>query len=424
MQTVQNPRVNQLVQLAQETMRAGRAEDSIRVWEQVRGLAPNHPQALFHLGCYALFRKEPARARDLLQQAAQADPNAPAIALNLSHAFRDLRDDANEMAAITRALVLDPYFYPALLAKGILVERIDGARAASKIYKNVLAIAPPDAEIAPDLRGPLQHARSLVAQNAAALDEHLETRLAPIRARHAKADLGRFEECKGIALGTKKIYTPQPSMLLVPRLPAIGFYDDSEFPWLAELEAATGAIREELRNVMETRSDDFRPYVAHPEGAPLNQWKELNQSPRWSTYFLWKNGKRFDEPCALCPRTAAASEAIPVIDAENFGPTIMFSTLAPHTTIPAHSSVTNARLVVHLPIIVPQGCRFRVGNEIREWREGKAWVFDDTIEHEAWNDSDEYRVILMIDIWNPLLTLAERELVAALLNGMNEFYSS
>jgi len=113
-----------------------------------------------------------------------------------------------------------------------------------------------------------------------------------------------------------------------------------------------------------------------------------------------------------------------VIDAENFGPTIMFSVLAPRTHIPPHSSVTNARLVVHLPIIVPPSCRFRVGNETREWRSGKAWVFDDTINHEAWNDSDEYRIILMIDIWNPLLTVAERELVTALLNGMNEYYDN
>jgi len=65
-----------------------------------------------------------------------------------------------------------------------------------------------------------------------------------------------------------------------------------------------------------------------------------------------------------------------------------------------------------------------VGNEIREWREGEAWVFDDTIDHEAWNDSDEKRVIVMIDIWNPLLTAAERDLVSTLLNGMKDYYAA
>ena len=86
--------------------------------------------------------------------------------------------------------------------------------------------------------------------------------------------------------------------------------------------------------------------------------------------------------------------------------------------------MTNARLVVHLPVIVPKGCRFRVGAETRDWREGEAWVFDDTLEHEAWNDSDEKRVIVMIDIWNPLLTQVERALVCELLNGMRDYYST
>ena len=76
-----------------------------------------------------------------------------------------------------------------------------------------------------------------------------------------------------------------------------------------------------------------------------------------------------------------------------------------------HTGVTNTRLTVHLPLIVPPGCGFRVGATTREWLPGKAWVFDDTIQHEAWNLSDTPRAILIFDIWNPLLSAAERELV-------------
>jgi aspartate beta-hydroxylase len=102
---------------------------------------------------------------------------------------------------------------------------------------------------------------------------------------------------------------------------------------------------------------------------------------------------------------------------------VLYSLLAPHTRIPPHTSSTNARLIVHLPLIVPGGCRFRVGNETREWEEGKAWVFDDTIDHEAWNDSGHLRVILMIDVWNPYLTAAEREMVSVLLNEVRNYYA-
>ena len=89
----------------------------------------------------------------------------------------------------------------------------------------------------------------------------------------------------------------------------------------------------------------------------------------------------------------------------------MFSVLQPKTRIPPHTGVSNTRLVVHLALVVPPRCGFRVGNETREWRAGHAWVFDDTIEHEAWNDSDLTRTVLIFDIWSPFLSEMERELV-------------
>jgi len=96
--------------------------------------------------------------------------------------------------------------------------------------------------------------------------------------------------------------------------------------------------------------------------------------------------------------------------------------LKPRTHLPPHTGTTNTRSIVHLPLVVPEGCRFRVGSDVRAWEKGKAWVFDDTIEHEAWNDSDQVRIILIFDIWNPLLTAAERDLVSALTLGIGRYY--
>ena len=106
----------------------------------------------------------------------------------------------------------------------------------------------------------------------------------------------------------------------------------------------------------------------------------------------------------------------------NRAPSSFFSRLEPRTHIPPHTGVTNTRVIVHLPLIIPPGCRFRVGSELREWHPGTALVFDDTIEHEVWNDSDDPRAILIFDIWNPLLTEAERELVAAFTTGIADYY--
>src|SRR5690606_25040534 len=129
-----------------------------------------------------------------------------------------------------------------------------------------------------------------------------------------------------------------------------------------------------------------------------------------------------DEACARCPRTAEILERLPMARQERYAPTAMFSALDPRTRIPPHTGSINTRSIVHLPLVLPGNCFFRVGNVTREWRMNEAWVFDDTIEHEAWNDSDELRVILIFDVWNPLLTEAERELVTAMLAARAEFH--
>ncbi len=186
------------------------------------------------------------------------------------------------------------------------------------------------------------------------------------------------------------------------------------------MEAATDEIREEFIRVLETE-DGFTPYITYPPDVPHNQWAQLNNSPAWSAFHLFKMGERIETNAAKCPATMKVLAGAPQPDMPGRTPSAMFSLLKPHTHIPPHNGVTNARLVVHLPLIVPQGCRFRVGNETREWVPGKAWVFDDTVEHEAWNDSDKLRVVLIFDIWHPHLTVAERSLVTALTQGLNAF---
>jgi aspartyl/asparaginyl beta-hydroxylase (cupin superfamily) len=119
-----------------------------------------------------------------------------------------------------------------------------------------------------------------------------------------------------------------------------------------------------------------------------------------------------------------ALEGAPLCDVTARAPTIFFSILDASTTIPPHSGVTNTRLTVHLPLIVPPDCGFRVGSETREWIPGRAWVFDDTIEHEAWNRSDAPRAILIFDIWNPLLTAPERDVVRAATELVGTYYAS
>ncbi|HAH11667.1 MAG TPA: aspartyl beta-hydroxylase, partial [Alphaproteobacteria bacterium] len=144
---------------------------------------------------------------------------------------------------------------------------------------------------------------------------------------------------------------------------------------------------------------EFEAYVQKEATEPLNQWAELNKSQRWSALFLYKDGTRIDHICRRAPKTLAILERIPRLDIPGRGPTAFFSALDAKTHIPPHTGVNNIRSIVHLPLIVPENTWFRVGNDKRPFKRGEAWVFDDSIEHEAMNDSDERRIILIFDVW-------------------------
>ena len=126
---------------------------------------------------------------------------------------------------------------------------------------------------------------------------------------------------------------------------------------------------------------------------------------------LWRDGERNESACVRAPKTAALVESLPLCRISGRAPAVFFSILKAGKHIPPHTGVTNVRSIVHLPLIVPDGCTFRVGGETRPWVEGEAFVFDDTIEHEAHNPTDRDRAVLILDTWNPHLSEAEREMI-------------
>src|SRR5216684_2230480 len=146
------------------------------------------------------------------------------------------------------------------------------------------------------------------------LEAFLRPRVDEARARHAGAPLERFDAAFDTLVGKRRVFAPQPTFMLYPRLPAIEFLDRGHFPWLAAFEAAADEIRAEARAALAQAADDFVPYISKPAGSPVDQWLELNNSKRWSTYFLIKNGKRVEEHLARCPRTAALLDAAPLCE--------------------------------------------------------------------------------------------------------------
>ncbi len=414
--------VLRILQASKAAGAAGRPGESDQLLAQVSQLAPNHPAVLNELGLRMMLRADAAKARELFARATQADPKSPSLWSNLASALHELGRADDEMEAIERALALEPRHLSALLQKGLLIESRGDARNAARAFRNALATVPEGAQIPPTLGAALTHARELVARDDQELAATLEERLDGIRAQHGGLAQRRLDKALQLLTGKARRYNPEPTFLYFPGLPAVEFFERGQFPWLDAIEAAADEIRQELTGALVADRAGLEPYVAYPDGVPLNQWQELNKSRRWSAYFLWNQGVAQEAHMARCPRTVEVLRGAPQCDVARRGPTAFFSILDAHTHIPAHCGITNTRLTVHLPLIVPPQCRFRVGSETRDWEPGKAWVFDDTIEHEAWNDSDTPRAILIFDVWNPFLSDAERDLVRAAVETVGTYY--
>ena len=402
----------------------GRPEESARLLSAARALAPENPAVLGACGIHALRKGDAAEARSLLERSVAGDPSNAVMFVNLATSLRLLNDDEAEGKALEQALTRDPLFFPALMQKASLLERQGNTKRAAKTYQRALTSLPPGTPLPKSWQPLLEHAQRTVLANLNELERHLRECMAEARARHGTAAHDRVDDCLGAILGRNRIYVQQPTFSHFPRLPAIQFFERESFAWLPRVEQATDDIRTELLALLSDARGDFSPYLTHASDEPLNQWRELNNSRRWSALFLFKDGERYEANIARCPKTIAALEAAPAVTIPRRGPTSLFSLLEPKTRIPPHTGTTNIRLTVHIPLIVPPNCGFRVGTQVREWHPGTALIFDDTIEHEAWNDSEEDRVILIFDIWNPLLTAAEQELMTVATAAIADFYGA
>jgi aspartate beta-hydroxylase len=413
-----------VLQAAKAEEAAGRMSESDQLLANVAQRAPNHPAVLNELGVRMMARGVADQAQLLFSRAASANPSQPSIWANLASSLKALGRRVEEFDAIEKALALEPRHLSALLQKADYFEWSGDPRNAAQAYQAALDSLPPAAVIPPHLKAAFEVARAKVDADRVALGNVLEESLAAVRDRHGGEPQPRVDACLDTLMGKRRVYHSQPTWMYFPGLPAIEFFDRSLFPWLAPLEAASPEIRTELMRVLVSDRPGLQPYIDFPDGLPIDQFKELNRSRKWSAYFLWNQSQPNAGHIARCPITARTlEEVVPRCRVEGRAPTAFFSILDPNTRIPAHTGITNTRCTVHLPLIVPPNCGFRVGSTTREWVPDQAWVFDDTIEHEAWNLSDTPRAVLIFDIWNPLLSPAERDMIQTATEVYGRYYS-
>jgi hypothetical protein len=376
-------------------------------------------EAKVRAGAAALQQGRPDEAARLLAEVTAAGIANPQVWLLLVHARAKAGDAAGEEAALDSLLAADPQNLRALIMKGDCRARAGERRAATSFYRCARQVAGAVGQLPPDLAGEVARVERALADFERGYKTHLDAALDE-RGFGAAARSRRFQQSLDILAGEKEIFVQQPTAYYFPELPNIQFYERDRFDWAERVEAATEAIRAELIALM-AGSDAFRPYMVADPDRPLADFHGLLDNPEWSSLYLWENGKPVEENVARCPAAFEALGHAPLPHISVRAPVVMFSRLAPGARIPPHTGMLNARLICHLPLIVPPGCGFRVGNEVRHWEEGKLIIFDDTIEHEAWNDSNEDRVVLIFDIWRPELNEEERGAVAAMFEAVDAY---
>ncbi len=423
------PTTTELIERFQRALGARAQEQAEQLGEMLSVRDPGNEDVVAFLIARALSRRDVPRALSLGRNAIRARPESARLHFQLGTALEAAGDRVGARDAFRQARERDPDLMVAALWQAdqeLALGRLDDA---IRSQLQALAVA--------ERKGQLQHITKMMpavrlrveramggVQNARRAA--IETALAPMRASVGNDALSRIDRALATVYGQpapKPSHPLQlPTFLWLPDLTDQPWFEREQFPFLQKIEQATDRIREELLAVLADESD-LSPYVDMPESAPAaTVWRSLNRSPKWSSYHLYRHGERIEAHCRRCPQTVALLESLPIMRVPGHSPEIMFSVLKPRTHIPPHTGVINGRLTVHLPLIVPENCgALRVGGESRKWRVGECLIFDDSFFHEAWNGSDETRVVLIFDIWDPSLAEAERIGLAAAIAAIGEF---
>ena len=353
-----------------------------------------------------------ARAADLLRGLAGELPCEQMPWEMLARAEEGVGDRAAASAALDRRLLLDKRDIGALLLKGRLFEQDGDVRAASSFFQAAINQQTLTGGCPRQLEALLEHGRRFIAESGRRYAEHLFDRLeAPPSPRVAHA--------LDLLSGKRELYLQQPSVFYFPELPQRQFYEADEFPWLAPILALVPEMRGEL-DAVEADEERFSPYVTRDPARPAPN-NPLLDDPAWSAFWFWRGGEIVAENAARCPATIRALEHAPMPRIGGRSPVAHWSRLLPGAHIRPHHGMLNTRLICHVPIRTAPGCSLRVGNEVREWRDGLPLVFDDSIEHEARNAGGQSRTVLLFEIWRPEITEGERTALVEIFESIEAY---
>lgn len=343
--------------------------------------------------------------------------------MGLAYACGNCNDEKGALEAVDQALVIEPKSTQALLFKADHLWHCKQQESAAIFYKAVLQVCQSMTSVPPELAAQLPRAEQRQKQIADHQLSYLQQELEAMKLDGDKVS-PRFGQALSISLGHKEFYPQQPSKFFFPELPHIQFFQPDLFEWADELQSAAGSIKQELQQAI-AQNIGFEPYLTDSQSIPRTSSTEIWGSDDWGALYLWKDGQLNEGIADSFVKTIGILSQLPLADIPGASPNVLFSKLKPGTNIPPHHGFFNTRLICHLPLIVPENCgELRVGNESRPWSEGGLLIFDDSIEHEAWNHSELDRIVLIFEVWRPELSTSERDGIRQLLQIFRSYSQS
>ncbi|XP_038828882.1 aspartyl/asparaginyl beta-hydroxylase-like isoform X3 [Salvelinus namaycush] len=409
------------IDAAEKLRKKGKVEEAVRAFETLVLQYPQSPRCRYGKALAEDGLAEKMLSNDMLQKAigtykeASELPNATPDLIKATLKKRAERQQflgrmRGALATLEKLVQIFPEDVALKNDLGVAHLLIGDNKSAKRVYEEVLATAPSDG-FAKVHYGFILKSENKIAESIPFLRDGLES-------GDPGTDDGRFYFHLGDALqrmGDDSAYkwyerghqrghfasVWQRSLYNVDGLKAQPWWmpkDTGYMDLVKTLERNWRIIRDEAQSVMDKTTGLFVP-----------EEENLREKGEWGQFTLWQQGKKAGESCRSVPKTCGLLERFPEAIGCKRGQ-IKFSVMQPGTHVWPHTGPTNCRLRMHLGLVIPKtGCKIRCTNDTRAWEEGKVLIFDDSFEHEVWQDADSYRLIFIVDVWHPELTQYQRQ---------------
>ncbi|XP_055364049.1 aspartyl/asparaginyl beta-hydroxylase isoform X3 [Betta splendens] len=409
------------IDAAEKLRKKGKVEEALKAFEQLVQQYPHSPRARYGKAQAEDDLAEKLRSNDMLQRAITSYREAaelPDVTSDLLRAALKRRAERQQflgrirgsLATLEKLVQVFPDDISLKNDLGVAHLLIGDNKGAKKVYEEVLAAAPADG-FAKVHYGFILKSENKIAESIPYLREGLES-------GEPGTDDGRFYFHLGDALqrvgddsaydwyelGHKRGHFAsvwQRSLYNVDGLRAQ--------PWWTAKETGYTDLVKMLERNWKTIRDEALAMMDQNTGVFMPEEENLRERGEWGQYTLWQQGKKVGNSCQGVPKTCSLMERYPEATGCKRGQ-IKFSVMQPGTHVWPHTGPTNCRLRMHLGLVIPKhGCRIRCTNQTREWEEGKVLIFDDSFEHEVWQEADSFRLIFIVDVWHPELTPYQRQ---------------